>query len=299
MSEMDRMRAGLPFFVRDPEVYASKLRAVDGCRRLNSVDGRDGAAKEAAIRDLFGSVGREPMVLPVFSCDTGSNIHVGDYFLANYNVVILDIAEFTAGDNVWIGPNTLITTIGHPLSPRQRREHLGIARPVRLGNDVWIGGNATILPGVTIGSNVVVGAGAVVTKDVPDNSLVLGVPARVVREIPDDTGDERSQRLGIATVAAAHVRAACAHAPIGSIAPIVSHLLSGSDVPSVFRPTVLSLPGPEPMHRELLDTAVRRRDALGPGASGSAISGPCHPSDNRAPIGGSSDPYGALRPGMH
>lgn len=194
MKEIEKMRAGMPFSVRDPEVYASKLRAVEGCKRLNSIDGTDNEAKEAAIRDLFGSVGREPMVLPVFSCDTGSNIHVGDYFLANYNVVILDITDFTAGDNVWIGPNTLITTIGHPLSPMQRRQHIGIAKPVRIGNDVWIGGNVTILPGVTIGNNVVVGAGAVVTKDVPDNSLVLGVPGRVVREIPDDTGDSHSER---------------------------------------------------------------------------------------------------------
>ncbi len=191
MREIERMRAGMPFSVRDPEVYASKLRAAEGCRRLNSVDLSDSEGREAAIRDLFGSAGRGPVVLPVFSCDTGSNIHVGDYFLANYNVTILDIAEFRAGDNVWIGPGTLISTIGHPLSPMQRRRHIGIAEPVTVGSDVWIGGNATVLPGVTIGDNVVVGAGAVVTRDVPDDSLVLGVPARVVRGIPDDTGDPR------------------------------------------------------------------------------------------------------------
>ena len=85
-----------------------------------------------------------------------------------------------------IGPNTLITTVGHPLSPAGRRKHLGIARPVTIGNDVWIGGNVTILPGVTIGNNVVVGAGAVVTKDVPDNVVVGGVPARIIKEIESD-----------------------------------------------------------------------------------------------------------------
>ena len=86
-----------------------------------------------------------------------------------------------------IGPNTLITTVGHPLTPMGRRQHLGIAEPVTIGNDVWIGGNVTILPGVTIGNNVVVAAGAVVTEDVPDNCLIGGVPAKKIKEIPDDT----------------------------------------------------------------------------------------------------------------
>ena len=88
-----------------------------------------------------------------------------------------------------IGPNTLITTVGHPLTPMGRRKHLGIAKPIRIGNDVWIGGNVTILPGVTIGNNVVVAAGAVVTKDIPDNTLVGGVPAKFIRELENDIED--------------------------------------------------------------------------------------------------------------
>ena len=106
--------------------------------------------------------------------------------MANYNVTILDIAEFRAGNNVWIGPNTLITTINHPLNPKGRREHLGIAKPVKIGNDVWIGGNVTILPGVEIGNNVVVAAGAIVTKNIPDNSLFGGVPAKFIKNLPND-----------------------------------------------------------------------------------------------------------------
>lgn len=85
-----------------------------------------------------------------------------------------------------IGPNTLITTVGHPLSPAKRRKHLGIAKPVTIGNDVWIGGNVTILPGVTIGNNVVIGAGAVVNRDIPDNSVAVGVPAKIVKPIEND-----------------------------------------------------------------------------------------------------------------
>ena len=186
MNELEKLKAGLPFSVRDPEVNAMKLHAVRGCQKLNSIDVTDEAAKEQVMRELFGSVGKEPIILPTFNCDNGKNIHVGDYFLANYNVTILDIAEFRAGNNVWIGPNTLITTINHPLSPKGRREHLGIAKPIHIGNDVWIGGNCTILPGVTIGNNVVVAAGAVVTKNVPDNSLIGGIPAKIIRELEND-----------------------------------------------------------------------------------------------------------------
>ena len=186
MTELEKLDAGLPFDVNDPEVDARKLHAVEGCKKLEAIDVTDRAAKEAAIRELFGSVGKNPNVLPGFRCDNGLNIHVGDEFLANYNVTILDISPVTMGDNVWIAPNTLITTINHPISPEGRRQHLGISKPVKIGNDVWIGGNATILPGVTIGNNVIVAAGAVVTHDVPDNVIVGGVPAKVIREIEND-----------------------------------------------------------------------------------------------------------------
>lgn len=189
MTELEKLKAGLPYNVRDPEVDALKLHAVQGCQRLNAISVLDTVERETAVRELFGSVGKEPVVLPVFNCDNGRNIHVGDYFLANYNVTILDIAEVRMGDHVWIAPNTLITTVNHPLTPKGRREFLGIAKPVKIGNDVWIGGNVTILPGVTIGNNVVVAAGAVVTKDVPDNCLVGGVPAKIIRELENDTDD--------------------------------------------------------------------------------------------------------------
>ena len=111
---------------------------------------------------------------------------MGKNFLANYNVTILDIAPVVIGDYVMIGPNTLITTVNHPISPMGRRKHLGIAKPVTIGNDVWIGGNVTILPGVKIGNNVVIAAGAVVTKDVPDNCVIGGVPAKKIMDIEND-----------------------------------------------------------------------------------------------------------------
>lgn len=190
MTEIEKLDAGLEYDFWDTEVNARKLHAIAGCQKLNRVDPSDKKAQEAAIRALFGTVGNSPCVLPTFNCDNGKNIHVGDEFLANYNVTILDIAPVYIGNYVMIGPSTSIITVNHPLSPKGRRNHLGQAKPVTIGNDVWIGANCTILPGVTIGNNVVVAAGAVVTKNVPDNCIVGGVPAKLIRKIENDIEEE-------------------------------------------------------------------------------------------------------------
>ena len=113
------------------------------------------------------------------------NIYVGDNFLANYNLTVLDVGEVHISNNVWIGPNTDIYTVNHPLTAVGRRKRLAKVESVTIGNDVWIGGKVTITPGVTIGDNVVVAAVAVVTKDIPDNSLVAGVPAKVIRTLTE------------------------------------------------------------------------------------------------------------------
>lgn len=186
MTELEKLDAGLEYDFWDEGVENRKRTAIEGCKRLNAIDVRDSAARAVAICALFGSVGINPAVLPVFNCDSGANIHVGDDFIANYNVTILDVAPVYMGDGVMLGPNTLISTVNHPLSPSGRRKHLCTAKAVRIGNDVWVGGNCTILPGVTIGNNVVIAAGAVVTKDVPDNCLMGGIPARKIRDLESD-----------------------------------------------------------------------------------------------------------------
>ena len=186
MTELEKLDAGLAYDFWDEGVNSRKLRAIELCAKLNALPMTDEAARAAVIRELFAEAGENTSVLTGFNCDYGLHIRVGRQFLANYNVTILDIMPVTIGDYVMIGPNTLISTVNHPISPLDRRKHLGIGKPVTIGNDVWIGGNVTILPGVTIGSNVIIAAGAVVTKDIPDNCLAGGVPARKIRNIEND-----------------------------------------------------------------------------------------------------------------
>ena len=165
MKEIEKMQAGLEYCYDDEDISMMKLHAIENANVFNSLAEDDLDKQHEVLSEILGSVNN---------------------FTGNFNLTILDIKEVYIGDNVMIGPNTTITTVGHPLSPKKRRDHLAQASEIRIGNDVWLGANVTILPGVTIGNNVVVGAGAVVSKDIPDNSLALGVPARVVKKLEND-----------------------------------------------------------------------------------------------------------------
>lgn len=186
MTELEKLDAGLEYDFNDPAVNNRKLQASTLCQQLNTIPVQNVAERTNVIKQLFGGIGENIVILPVFNCDNGRNIYVGNDFLTNYNVTILDIAPVHIGKHVMIGPNTLITTVNHPLSPKGRRQHLGVAKSVTIGNDVWIGGNVTILPGIQIGHNVVIAAGAVVAHDVPDNCVVGGVPAKLIKHIKND-----------------------------------------------------------------------------------------------------------------
>jgi maltose O-acetyltransferase len=186
MSELEKLKAGLDYCFDDEQIAEIKNNAIRQCKIYNSIDATDDEALTRHLSQMLGSMGNSIRIEQNFVCDNGRNIHVGDNFFANYNVTILDVTDVNIGDHVMIGPNTIITTVGHPINPRGRRDHMCVTSPVTIGSDVWIGGNVTILPGVTIGSNVVIGAGAVVTSDIPDDSLAVGVPARVIRDIEND-----------------------------------------------------------------------------------------------------------------
>lgn len=188
MSEEEKLCAGLPYNFYDPGVCERKMGAIEFCKALKNLqeEGKSLEEQESLIKQSFASAGKTICLSPGFHCDSGKNIFVGDDFLANYNVTILDIMPVHIGSHVMLGPNVVISTVNHPLSPKGRRMHLGIAKPVTIGNDVWVGGNVTILPGVKIGDNVVIGAGAVVNKDIPSDSLAAGVPAKVIKSLPND-----------------------------------------------------------------------------------------------------------------
>ncbi len=186
MTELEKLKAGLEYCYDDPEVDALKEHAIIWNKEYNALEPLDYDAQRKMLEENLGSIGQDVWIAKTFNCDNGKNIHIGNNFTGNYNITILDIREVYIGDNVMIGPNTMITTVNHPMTPIGRRKHLGIATPVYIGDDVWIGGNVTILPGVHIGNNVVVAAGAVVTKDVPDNTLVGGVPAKKIKDLEND-----------------------------------------------------------------------------------------------------------------
>lgn len=152
-------------------------------RVYNTADPNDTARLDSLIKGLLGSHGENVIINPPFTCDFGFNIHVGENFMANFNFTVLDEAQVTIGDNVFIGPNTSIYTACHPLDPAERNKGVEWAEPVRIGNNVWIGGSTTILPGVTIGDGTTIGAGSVVTKDIPAGCLAVGNPCRVIRHL--------------------------------------------------------------------------------------------------------------------
>lgn len=189
MTEQEKCKAGRMYRFDDPEMVARKTRAIQECERFNAIEGTDYQAQYEQLKRMLGSVGERVWIAKTFNCDCGKNIHIGSDFTGNHNLTILDIREVYIGDHVMIGPHTLITTVSHPLSAQERREYHAWAKPVTIGNDVWIGGNVTILPGVTIGDNAVIGAGAVVTEDIPANCVAAGVPARVIREINQEMND--------------------------------------------------------------------------------------------------------------
>lgn len=164
------------------ELRCRNIRAHKLVREFNNCQIEDSKRKEEIIKELFGSVGVNPSVEHNFHCDLGYNIHIGDNFYAGYNCTILDMAEVRIGDNCMIGPNVGLYAAGHSIEPKNRNK-IGYAIPIKIGNDVWIGGSCVVLPGITIGDNSIIAAGSVVTKDVPTNSIVAGNPAKILRNI--------------------------------------------------------------------------------------------------------------------
>lgn len=168
-----------------PEVTAALIRSADICHELNSLRPSMSDERMALLKSLLGSMGKNTVVNSPFRCDFGFNIHLGDNFIGNFNLTILDEAPVRIGDNVFIGPNCTIATITHALDAGQRNEGIMAAHPVTIGCNVWLASNVTVLPGVTIGDGTVIGAGSVVTRSLPSGVLAVGNPCRILRPITD------------------------------------------------------------------------------------------------------------------
>ncbi len=187
MTEKEKMQQGMLYDAStDAELIAARNRCKDMCFAFNQLKPSQTSAQEAIIRELLGKVGEGFYITAPFWCDYGYNIEIGDYFYTNHNCVMLDGAKITFGDHVFIAPNCVFSTAGHPLDAAQRNQGLEYAYPIRVGNDVWIGASVTVLPGVTIGSNTVIGAGSVVNRDIPDGVVAVGNPCRVLRKITEE-----------------------------------------------------------------------------------------------------------------
>lgn len=186
-TEKEKFLAGQPYYIFDSELAADETKARRLCKMLNELDDQAAQQKEQVIRQLLGSVGINPYVQPNFRCDFGYNIHVGDNFLCNYDCTILDIAPVTIGDNCLLAPKVQLYAATHPQDPIQRSAGIGLGQPITLGDNVWVGGNAVILPGVSLGDNVIVGANATVTKSFGSNVIIAGSPARVLKKLPSES----------------------------------------------------------------------------------------------------------------
>ncbi|KJD31928.1 hypothetical protein PK35_12325 [Tamlana nanhaiensis] len=186
MTEKQKMLAGEMYNPSDPELMKERHAVRLLFQEFNSLDENHFEERKKVLYKIFINAGENLYVEPPFHCDYGSNIIAGKNLFMNFNCCILDVAQITIGDNCMFGPHVQIYTATHPLEFKARNSGKEYAKPIAIGNNVWIGGNATICPGVTLGHNVVVGSGAVVTKSFPDNVVIAGNPAKIIKTIDNN-----------------------------------------------------------------------------------------------------------------
>lgn len=185
MTQKERMISELPYRAGDAELTAARLACRKKLYVYNNLPPDAAEDADRLIREILGGAGKTIIVEVPFRCDYGWNIQVGDNFFANYNFTVLDVAKVTIGHNVMIAPNVSLYTAGHPLHPDSRRSAYEYGAAITIGDDVWIGGSAVLLPGVTVGSGCVIAAGSVVTRDIPAGVVAAGNPCRVIRAITE------------------------------------------------------------------------------------------------------------------
>lgn len=183
MNEKEKMLAGMPYNPETPELVLDREHVKVRCFEYNNIIPSDKEKRISLMSEILGKTGDKFWIEQNFWCDYGYNIEIGENFYANHNLTILDPAKVVFGDNVFIGPNCGFYTAEHPLNAEERNKLLEYAYPITVGNNVWIGGSVTVLSGVNIGNNVVIGAGSVVTKDIPSDCVAVGNPCRVIKTL--------------------------------------------------------------------------------------------------------------------
>ena len=187
MTEKEKMCAQMLYDANyDQTLLEERDKAKDLCHQYNQLRPSDRAGQREVLKKLLGKTGENFTLTAPFWCDYGYNIELGENFYANHNLVILDGAKVTFGDNVFIGPDCGFHTAGHPVDFERRNRGLEYAYSITVGDNVWIGAGVQIMPGVTIGSNVVIGGGSVVVKDIPGNCVAVGNPCKVIRAITEE-----------------------------------------------------------------------------------------------------------------
>ncbi|WP_066892275.1 maltose acetyltransferase domain-containing protein [Clostridium nigeriense] len=179
------MRKGLIYVDNHEDLIQERLRGKELIYDYNNTRPSEEDKRKEILHNLFGHIGKNPWIEPPLRVAYGKNIHIGNNFYANFNLVLVDDIEIFIGNNVMIAPNVTITVTGHPVHPDLRKSGDQFSFPVKIEDDVWIGSNVVVLPGITIGKNSVIGAGSIVTKDIPENVVAVGNPCKVLREITD------------------------------------------------------------------------------------------------------------------
>ncbi|HGF7793553.1 TPA: chorismate mutase [Enterococcus faecium] len=192
-TEKEKMIAGDLYFANDPELVADRMFARSQSQIINQAESAE--LRSQLLKETFGRTGKKIYMEPVINFDYGYNIFVGENFYANFNCTFLDVSTIEIGDNCMFAPNVQLYTATHPLHPVKRNSGLEYAKPIKIGNNVWLGGGVIVTPGVTLGDNVVVGAGSVVTKSFPDNVVVAGNPARIIKTVEEELTEESLETL--------------------------------------------------------------------------------------------------------
>ena len=186
MTEREKMTAGLLYQSMDEELVSARKKSRRLMREYNAAAEADSPQREVLLKELLGSVGEECYIEPVFRFDYGFNISIGRRFYANFDCIMLDVCPITIGDYVLLGPRTGLFTASHPLDAALRRADYECALPITIEDDVWLGGNVVVNPGVTIGKGSIIGSGSVVTKNIPAGVVAVGNPCRVLRPLTEE-----------------------------------------------------------------------------------------------------------------